>query len=76
MAIASSSTGDLYLLADQSSHGYGRGSFVAALSPSGELDRGFGQNDSVSFPSAGLGVLAVDPAGRVVLAGVGKKTPS
>ena len=57
MAIASSSSGDLYVLAEQSSHRYTRGSFVAALSPSGELDSGFGENGSVFFPTAVLGPL-------------------
>jgi hypothetical protein len=48
---------------------YSHSSYVAWLTPSGALDTTYGDNGLVSFPTARIEAIGVDPTGRLVVAG-------
>jgi uncharacterized delta-60 repeat protein len=48
---------------------YGQSSYVARLTPSGALDSAYGDDGLVSFSTAHISAIGVDPAGRLAAAG-------
>ena len=64
-------SGYLYVAFRQESSAppYSQSSYMARLTPSGALDATYGDDGLVSFPTALIKAIGVDPAGRLVVAG-------
>jgi uncharacterized delta-60 repeat protein len=68
---AADNSGYVYIAVRQVSAApsYSESSYVARLTPAGELDSSYGANGLVSFPTASIDALGVDPDGRLLVAG-------
>jgi uncharacterized delta-60 repeat protein len=70
--LTTDSHGYIYVGVDRegTSSPYNRGSYVARLTPAGQMDPTFGQSGVSSLPAhSGISALAIDPAGRLLIGG-------